>query len=98
MRSTTPHAASSRRPILMVSVWRAPVCHSTGRVLIEEVQVAFDTILFDKHAGVATVTMNRPERLNAMTWHMIEEFLDAIEDCRQDESVRVIVFTGAGPA
>jgi 2-(1,2-epoxy-1,2-dihydrophenyl)acetyl-CoA isomerase len=36
--------------------------------------VAFDTILFDKHDGIATVTLNRPERLNAMTWHMIEEF------------------------
>jgi len=60
--------------------------------------MAFETVLFEKHAGVATVTMNRPEKLNAMTWRMIEEFLDAVEDCRQDEAVRVLVFTGAGRA
>ena len=60
--------------------------------------MAFDTILFDKRDGIATVTLNRPERLNAMTWPMIEEFLDAIEDCRQDDTVRVLVFTGAGRA
>jgi enoyl-CoA hydratase/carnithine racemase len=60
--------------------------------------VAFDTILFDKREGIATVTLNRPERLNAMTWPMIEELLDAIEDCRHDDAVRVLVFTGAGRA
>ena len=60
--------------------------------------MAFDTFLFDKPAGIATVTLNRPESLNAMTWHMIEEFVDAIEDCRQDDPVRVLVFTGAGRA
>jgi enoyl-CoA hydratase/carnithine racemase len=49
--------------------------------------MAFDTILFDKRDGIATVTLNRPERLNAMTWQMIEELLDAIADCRQDDTV-----------
>jgi 2-(1,2-epoxy-1,2-dihydrophenyl)acetyl-CoA isomerase len=60
--------------------------------------MAFDTILFDKRDGIATVTLNRPERLNAMTWQMIEELLDAIADGRQDDTVRVLVFTGAGRA
>jgi 2-(1,2-epoxy-1,2-dihydrophenyl)acetyl-CoA isomerase len=58
----------------------------------------FDTLLYDKANGVATATMNRPERLNAMTWRMLEEFLDVIADAAQDESVRVLVFTGAGRA
>jgi 2-(1,2-epoxy-1,2-dihydrophenyl)acetyl-CoA isomerase len=60
--------------------------------------MAFETILFESSAAIATVTMNRPERLNAMTWRMIEEFLDVIDMCRQDDSVRVLVFTGAGRA
>lgn len=60
--------------------------------------MAFETIVFDKQAGIATVTLNRPERLNAMTWQMIEELLDAIEACRLDAGVRVLVFTGAGRA
>jgi 2-(1,2-epoxy-1,2-dihydrophenyl)acetyl-CoA isomerase len=60
--------------------------------------MAFETILFDKQNGIATVTLNRPERLNAMTWRMIEEFLEVVEACRKDDSVRVLVFTGAGRA
>ncbi len=60
--------------------------------------MAFETIVFEKQDGIATVTMNRPDRLNAMTWRMIEEFLDAVEDCAQDDAVRVLVFTGAGRA
>ena len=60
--------------------------------------MAFETILFEQRAGVATVTMNRPDKLNAMTWRTIEEFLDAVEACRQDDAVRVLVFTGAGRA
>src|SRR5215207_3540559 len=58
----------------------------------------FDTLLYDKANGVATATMNRPERLNAMTWRMLEEFLDVIADAAQDDTVRVLVFTGAGRA
>src|SRR5712691_7928844 len=42
--------------------------------------------------------MNRPDKLNAMTWLMIEEFLVAVEDCRLDDAVRVLVVTGAGRA
>lgn len=60
--------------------------------------MGFETILLDSHAGIATITMNRPERLNAMTWRMIEEFLDVVDMCRQDDDVRVLVFTGAGRA
>jgi 2-(1,2-epoxy-1,2-dihydrophenyl)acetyl-CoA isomerase len=60
--------------------------------------VTFETILFEKRGGIAKVTMNRPDRLNAMTWRMIEEFLDAAEDCGRDDDVRVLVFTGAGRA
>jgi 2-(1,2-epoxy-1,2-dihydrophenyl)acetyl-CoA isomerase len=60
--------------------------------------VAFDTVLFEKRGGIATVTMNRPDKLNAMTWPMIEEFLDAVADVERDDTVRVLVFTGAGRA
>jgi 2-(1,2-epoxy-1,2-dihydrophenyl)acetyl-CoA isomerase len=58
----------------------------------------YETILFDVQDGIATVTLNRPDRLNAMTWLMIEEFLDAIEACRRDDGVRLLTFTGAGRA
>jgi 2-(1,2-epoxy-1,2-dihydrophenyl)acetyl-CoA isomerase len=60
--------------------------------------MAFETILFDVQDGVARLTLNRPDRLNAMTWQMIEEFLQAIEQCRTDDSIRVLTFIGAGRA
>jgi 2-(1,2-epoxy-1,2-dihydrophenyl)acetyl-CoA isomerase len=60
--------------------------------------VEYQTIRFEQHAAVATVTLNRPERLNAMTWRMVEEILTAGEACAVDESVRVLAFSGAGRA
>jgi 2-(1,2-epoxy-1,2-dihydrophenyl)acetyl-CoA isomerase len=55
-------------------------------------------VLFEQHAGIATVTLNRPEKLNAITWRMMEDILDAIERARGDDTVRVLVFTGAARA
>jgi 2-(1,2-epoxy-1,2-dihydrophenyl)acetyl-CoA isomerase len=58
----------------------------------------FETILFEQQGGIATITLNRPERLNAMTWRMVEEMLSAIERTGADASVRVLTFRGAGRA
>ena len=48
--------------------------------------------------GVATVTLNRPDKLNAFTGTMREDLLEALRACERDESVRVVVLTGAGRA
>jgi enoyl-CoA hydratase/carnithine racemase len=48
--------------------------------------------------GVATITLNRPERLNAFTRTMIDLWVEALEDARGNEAVRVVVVTGAGRA
>jgi 2-(1,2-epoxy-1,2-dihydrophenyl)acetyl-CoA isomerase len=55
-------------------------------------------LLTETAAGVATLTLNRPERLNAMTWPMLEELFEALESAERDDSVRVIVLKGAGRA
>ena len=47
---------------------------------------------------VATITMNRPERYNALTIRMIENLLEMVSACEEDREVRVLVLTGAGPA
>src|SRR3982074_1684841 len=60
--------------------------------------MAAPSVLFEKGAGIATVTLNRPDKLNAITWRMMEDFLDFVEDVRQDDSARVLVFTGASRA
>ena len=47
-------------------------------------------------AGILTVTLNRPEQLNAMTWPMMGQLLAALRDAAADPAVRVVVLTGAG--
>lgn len=46
--------------------------------------------------GVAVLTLNRPDRLNAWTYQMQVELFDLLENCAADERVRVVVVTGAG--
>lgn len=60
--------------------------------------MAYETILYDLNAGVATITLNRPDKLNAVTGQMIEELMDALTAAEQDDQARVVVFTGAGRA
>jgi enoyl-CoA hydratase len=48
--------------------------------------------------GVVTLTMNRPESLNAFTFAMYEELIAALEALRHDASARVVILTGAGRA
>lgn len=56
----------------------------------------FDTILYEIHDGIARITMNRPERLNAWTYQMGAESAQAVEAANADDSVLAIVLTGAG--
>lgn len=55
-------------------------------------------VLFDKHEGVGTITLNRPEKNNAFAGNMREEILNVLELACTDEEVRVIIITGAGKA
>jgi enoyl-CoA hydratase len=56
----------------------------------------FKYIIYEKNEGVATITLNRPEALNAFSKDVVEEILHALEDIKTDEAVRVVVLTGAG--
>lgn len=56
----------------------------------------YEHILYDVADNILTVTLNRPERLNAVTARTISELLDALDRADRDDDVRVIVFTGAG--
>jgi len=58
----------------------------------------FETILFEKADGVAVITLNRPDKLNAFTTAMHGELKAALDDIKQDDAVRVLVLTGAGRA
>lgn len=58
----------------------------------------FSAILVDISDGVMTVTLNRPDKLNAMNGEMLEEIIQAIDIADEDDAVRAVIFTGAGRA
>jgi enoyl-CoA hydratase len=58
----------------------------------------YETLLYDVDGPIATVTLNRPERLNTIVPPMPEEFERAIRTATEDQSVKVIVVRGAGRA
>ncbi|MFC1824813.1 enoyl-CoA hydratase/isomerase family protein [Thermodesulfobacteriota bacterium] len=55
-------------------------------------------IIFKEEAGIASITLNRPERLNALTLDMSKELLNALTSWEKDEKIRAIVLSGAGRA
>jgi enoyl-CoA hydratase/carnithine racemase len=60
--------------------------------------MAYEQILYQAAAGIARITMNRPEAMNAITPLMLKEMKTAILAAAKAEEVRVIVLTGAGRA
>lgn len=60
--------------------------------------MSYKTIIYAKEGLVATITLNRPDRMNAYNQEMALEMLEAIKDVGSDEAVKVLVVTGAGRA
>jgi len=56
----------------------------------------YKTIILEKKNGIATLTLNRPETLNAWNTEMMEEAMDAINEIDKDDNTRVLIITGAG--
>ena len=56
------------------------------------------SFLYEQREGVGTITLNRPERLNAITFEVYHELTDFIARLRDEKDVRVVVITGAGRA
>ncbi len=61
-------------------------------------QLGFETIVYEKAPPRATITLNRPEVLNAFDFLMLRELARACEDASWDDDIRVVVLTGAGRA
>lgn len=58
----------------------------------------FDNIEYEKSDGVATISLDRPEKMNAMSMELIEETCVALDDAEEDDDMRVIVLKGNGAA
>ncbi|HKI73434.1 MAG TPA: enoyl-CoA hydratase/isomerase family protein, partial [Pseudomonadales bacterium] len=57
-----------------------------------------DWVLYEVNDAIATVTINRPEKRNAMTYAMLGDFIETMERAGSDESARVVILTGSGGA
>jgi len=58
--------------------------------------MAYEDMIYEVEDYIATITLNRPQSLNAFTNTMLTEWVDAIETAKADPKVRVLVVTGAG--
>ncbi|MBM3119557.1 MAG: enoyl-CoA hydratase [Chloroflexi bacterium] len=56
--------------------------------------MAYEAIVYDKEDGIAIVTLNRPEKRNAVNVQMRDELIDALADAGRDQQVRVVILTG----
>lgn len=57
-----------------------------------------NTVLLEKHDAYATITLNRPDHMNALSRKLRKDFVEAFEECTRDENIRVVVLTGNGKA
>lgn len=57
---------------------------------------AYEDLLYEVEGGIATITLNRPDRLNAISFAMLESLSRALREADLDRGVRVIILTGAG--
>ncbi len=60
--------------------------------------MSYETLLYEVSDHVLTITLNRPDRLNAFTGTMMNELIDAFDKADADDDVRAIIVTGAGRA
>lgn len=58
----------------------------------------YEAITYSVADNVATLTLNRPDKLNAFTWQMMNEMIDAFDRIDADDDVRAVIVTGAGRA
>jgi 2-(1,2-epoxy-1,2-dihydrophenyl)acetyl-CoA isomerase len=58
--------------------------------------MSYQHLLFEVDGAIATITLNRPERLNALSYALKDELLQALDAVGHDDAVRVVLLTGAG--
>ena len=56
----------------------------------------YEAIIYEVEDNILTITLNRPERLNAFNGQMSSEIHDALDRADADDNVKAIIFTGAG--
>jgi len=57
---------------------------------------AYRTLLYEVAEGIATITLNRPDRLNALSWELLRELAEALRAAEKDPAAHVVILKGAG--
>jgi 2-(1,2-epoxy-1,2-dihydrophenyl)acetyl-CoA isomerase len=70
--------------------------HRQDEATLLEFAVGYQTILFDRRDNIVTVTLNRPDKLNAITVELLEELRAAADAIAKDKTIRAAIITGAG--
>jgi enoyl-CoA hydratase/carnithine racemase len=86
------------RPRATPSEAGGPASLAFGTMVGQVHDTEYETIRLERADGVATITLDRPERLNAFTEAMLEELVDAFDRTDADDGVRAVVVTGHGRA
>ena len=58
----------------------------------------FETVIYEKKDNIVVITLNRPEKYNALNLQLNQELKNSLKQAKEDNDVRVIVITGAGKA
>lgn len=56
----------------------------------------YETLIFEKEGGVCTITLNRPDRLNALNYQLTEDLVKVLDEIEEDPEARTVILTGAG--
>jgi enoyl-CoA hydratase len=56
--------------------------------------MAYETLIYEKEDGIAIITLNRPQRMNALSEQLVKELGQVINEVEDDEEVRVVIMTG----
>lgn len=60
--------------------------------------MSYETLIYEREAGIATITLNRPDKLNSMDYKMLQEMAKVLDEARENDEVKALIFTGAGRA
>jgi 2-(1,2-epoxy-1,2-dihydrophenyl)acetyl-CoA isomerase len=66
--------------------------------MAQEIEMEYTTLLVEKKDHIGSITLNRPDKLNAFNALAFQEFIAALHEVDQDEDIRVVIITGAGRA
>ncbi len=88
----------ARRVSAANEAWRAPARSARPAPVMTTATPTFETLQYAVQDGIATVTLNRPEQLNAFNAPMRSELIQVFDHTDADDAVRAVIVTGAGRA